>query len=296
MISQINNGIKRNAAAARRIDIGGYSLNSLLLEVVGRTELQPIVFIHGASTSLSDPLLSFREKLEGRAQLLFVDRPGHGASEQGSAANVLPDGQADAIAALMEMRGMRRAIIVGHSFGGAVAAAIALRHPDKVAGLVFLSPALYPWSGGVAWYYSAACAPVLGHLFSVLVVPVLGIMAINRATKAVFSPQAPPRGYIWKTRALEAITPAKFRHNAKELVALSNWAEAARRNYAMIKAPTVIITGDKDAIVSCDVQARQLSRDIAGSKLIVVPDIGHKSDLFAGDLVVKAIEDISEPD
>ena len=293
MISRIINNIKRNTAAASRIDVGGYSLNSLLLEAVGRKELKSVVFIHGASTSLSDPLLSFRAKFEGRAQILFVDRPGHGASDQGSATNVLPDGQADAVATLMEKRGMRRAIIVGHSFGGAVAAALALRHPEKVTGLVFLSPALYPWSGGVAWYYSAACVPVLGYAFSILIVPFLGLMAINRATKAVFAPQAPPRRYIWKTRALQAITPAKFRHNAKEIVALSSWAEAASTSYTRIHVPTVIITGDKDAIVSPEVHARQLSRDIAGSKLIVVPGIGHKSDFCAGDLVVAAIEDIS---
>lgn len=50
---------------AARIDVGGFKLNSLLLEPGGNADLPPIVFIHGASTSIYDPLLSFREKLEG---------------------------------------------------------------------------------------------------------------------------------------------------------------------------------------------------------------------------------------
>lgn len=137
-------------ARPQRIDVGGLKLNSILLQPGPKADLPPIVFIHGASTSLYDPMLSFRRKLEGRAKLLFVDRPGHGNSDAGAAANILPDAQAYAIATLMERRGIRRAIIVGHSLGGSIAAALAVRHPDRVAGLVFLSPAAYPWKGGVA--------------------------------------------------------------------------------------------------------------------------------------------------
>lgn len=148
-----------------RIDVGGYKLNSLLLEPQEQAELPPIVFLHGASASLYDPLLSFADKFRGRAKLLFVDRPGHGSSDIGGKDNILPDGQADAVAQLMKKRGIRKAIIVGHSFGGAITAAFALRHPEMVSGLVFLSPAVYPWPGGIAWYYTAASARVTGPLF-----------------------------------------------------------------------------------------------------------------------------------
>ncbi|WP_245480554.1 alpha/beta hydrolase [Neorhizobium sp. NCHU2750] len=276
-----------------RIDVGGYSLNSILVEAGRRKDLPPIVFIHGASTSLYDPMLSFREKLDGRARLLFVDRPGHGQSDAGGPENILPDGQADAISALMEKRGIGSAIIVGHSFGGAIAAALAIRHPDKVRGLVFLSPAVYPWSSGVAWYYDAASAPVAGALFSAIVVPPLGLLAINRATRAVFSPNQPPAGYVQKTKALQAIRPDAFRHNAKEIAALSDWAKVASRHYRQIKAPTIIITGDTDKIVSPDIHARHLARDIPGSRLIMVHNLGHKSDYIASDLAVAAIERIA---
>ena len=191
-----------------RIDVGGFRLNSVLVKASKGADLPAIVFIHGASANLYDPMLSFREKLEGRATMLFVDRPGHGRSDTGGPENILPDGQADAIARLMEKRGIRKAIIVGHSFGGAITAAFALRHPDKVVGLVFLSPAVYPWPGGVAWYYDAANAPISGALFSTILVPPLGIFAIGPATEGVFAPNRRPPDYVQKTNAWQALRPA----------------------------------------------------------------------------------------
>ena len=276
-----------------RIDVGGYRLNSILIEPGAKADLPPIVFLHGASTGLYDPVYSFREKLEGRARLLFVDRPGHGNSDIGDRRNILPDGQADAIARLMEKRGLAKAIVVGHSFGGAIAAALAVRHPEKVAGLVFLSPAVYPWPGGIAWYYNAARVPVTGHLFSALIVPPVGLLAIDAATKGVFAPNDRPDDYIEQTRAVQALRPAAFRHNAIEIAALSNWAKSASPSYRTITAPTVIITGDTDDIVSPDLHARHLARDIRGSRLIVVQNLGHKSDFVAADLAVAAIENLA---
>ncbi|MFJ6323339.1 MULTISPECIES: alpha/beta fold hydrolase [unclassified Rhizobium] len=292
-------GTARAVAASKnedrpvRIDVGGFRLNSVLLEAGRRADLPPIVFIHGASASLYDPMFSFRAKLQGRAKLLFIDRPGHGNSDIGGEQNILPDGQADAIAVLMKKRGIAKAIIVGHSFGGAIAASFAVRHADMVSGLVFLSPAVYPWDGGIAWYYEAASAPVTGPLFSTLIVPPVGIVAIDRATKGVFAPNPVPPDYIGRTHALQALRPVAFRHNAREVAALSDWAKVSSANYRKIKAPTVIITGDTDGIVSPEVHSRHLARDIRGARLIVVHNLGHKSDFVASDLAIAAIETVA---
>lgn len=276
-----------------RIDVGGFSLNSILVEPGKKPDLPPIVFIHGASASLYDPMFSFRAKLEGRAKLLFVDRPGHGNSDIGGKDNILPDGQADAIARLMKKRGISKAIVVGHSFGGAIAAALAMRHPDMVSGLVFLSPAVYPWDSGVAWYYDAASAPVTGPLFSTLVVPPLGLLAIDRATRGVFAPNRRPPDYVEKTRAMQALRPVAFRHNAQEVASLSDWARTASPGYRRISAPTVIITGDTDGIVSPEIHSRHLARDIRGATLVTVKNLGHKSDYVASDLAIAAIEKVA---
>ena len=294
-------GISASALAAdkgvvtgeMKLDVGGFKLNSLLLPASGKADLPPIVFIHGASTSLYDPMYAFAEPLKGRATLLFIDRPGHGLSDIGPKDNILPDAQADAIARLMEKRGIPKAIIVGHSLGGAITAAFALRHGDMVEGLVFLSPALYPWPGGISWYYDAARAPVAGLFFSTLIAPPAGLFALNAAVKGVFAPNPMPSDYVSKTKAYRALRPAAFRHNAQEVGALNGWAKTASANYKDIKAPTVIIAGDTDGVVSTEIHSKHLARDVHGAELIIVHNLGHKSDFAARDLAIAAIEKIS---
>lgn len=271
------------------VDIGGYRLNSVYLRA-SHPDLPPIVFIHGASTNLLDPMLSFRAKLEGRADLLFIDRPGYGFSERGGPQNAYPDGQADAIAAVMTKLGIRKAIIVGHSFGGAVVASFALRHPDMITGLVFLSPAVYPWPGGIAWYYRAASAPVTGWLFSTFIAPAGGLAAIGPAIRGVFAPNVAPKDYIGRTRALLALRPVAFHHNAVDIANLNDWAAKVSPHYPEIHKPAVVITGDHDSVVSPTIHAQHLARAIPGARLIIVHNMGHKSDYVAADIAVAAIE------
>lgn len=283
---------RSDRARGRRVDVGGYSLNSLRL-VAERPDLPPLVFIHGASTSLLDPLYAFRPVLEGRAHLLFVDRPGHGLSDRGPDANILPDAQGDAIARLMELRGFDRAIVVGHSYGGAVAAAMTLDHPERVIGTLFLAPALYPWPGGVAWYYNLAATRFLGAAFCQLVVPWAGRLAMKAAARGVFSPDPMPNDYLETTRAAEALAPAVFRHNAREISALLAWTERTHHRYRMIEAPTAIITGSRDDIVSPELHSWRLSRELLQTELSVVDGLGHKPDIHATELVVAAIEKLA---
>ncbi|MBO9194748.1 alpha/beta hydrolase [Rhizobium sp. 16-449-1b] len=280
------------SADEARIDVGGYRMNSLYLKT-RRPDLPPIVFIHGASANLHDPVFSFRDLLEGRADLLFVDRPGHGRSDRGGPENAFPDGQADAIADVMTKRGIKKAIIVSHSFGGAVAASFALRHPDRVLGLVFLSPAVYPWPGGIAWYYDAAKVPVTGALFSAIVVPPVGLAMIDSATRSVFAPNPRPPGYIRETRALQALGPKAFRDNAIDVANLLEWTKRNSPRYGRIHAPTVIISGDTDSVVSPDIHARHLARAIKGARLLMIHNMGHKSDYVARDVAVAAIESVA---
>ncbi|EKF41281.1 hypothetical protein NA8A_17348 [Nitratireductor indicus C115] len=274
----------------RLTDVGGYRMRSLLIEARENADLPPVLFIHGASTSLLDPLNAFREPLEGRASLFFVDRPGHGGSQAGPAENRRPDGQAHAIARLMDERGIGRAIVVGHSYGGAVAAALALEHPEKLRGLLLLSPVLYPWPGGIAWYYTASAMPVFGWLFTRLVVPLAGRLAMESAARSVFSPDPLPAGYIEKSRAIEAIQPAAFRHNAREIASLLDWTKENARRYAKIAANTIIVTGDTDDVVSPDIHSRQMAQAVPNAELIVIPGLGHKPDYCATDMVIASIE------
>ncbi|MBZ7923234.1 alpha/beta hydrolase [Ensifer adhaerens] len=272
------------------IDIGGYRLNSVHLPASGKADLPPVVFIHGASGNLLDQLHAFAPALDNRAEMLFVDRPGHGYSERGGAENDLPDGQAAAIARLMDKRGIGRAVIVGHSFGGAIAASFALHHPERTAGLILLAPATHPWPGGIDWYYRFTALPVIGWLFAHTLVTPLGQRRIEGGTRSIFSPNPRPGDYIDKTGPHLVLRPATFRNNARDIANLHAYLTATAPRYREITAQTVIITGDSDGIVLADIHSRGLARDIPGAELLWIGNLGHKPDYVVTDVVVAALE------
>ncbi len=278
------------------IDVGGMRLNSVFVPAGDKADLPPIVFIHGASGNLRDQMHAFRAKLEGRADLLFLDRPGHGYSERGGPENAWPDGQAHAIARLMEKRGIARAIIVGHSFGGAIAASFALEHPEKTAGLLFLAPATHPWPGGVDWYYDLAKMPAVGWLFTRLVALPAGLSRIDSGTRFVFAPNARPDDYMEATAPALVLRPAAFRNNATDVANLLDYVRRVQPRYAEIRTPTVIVTGDTDGVVYEEIHSRGLARDIAGSELVWIRNLGHKPDYVVTDLAIEALEKIAGRD
>ncbi|AXV16154.1 alpha/beta hydrolase [Neorhizobium sp. SOG26] len=274
-------------------DVGGFRMNAVHVPPSPNADLPPIVFIHGASGNLRDQQATFRPMLEGRAEMLFVDRPGHGYSERGGPENDFPDGQADAIARLMDKRGIDKAIIVGHSFGGAIAASFALYHPEKTAGLLFLAPATHPWPGSIDWYYKLTARPVLGRLFRHLLALPAGLLMMDGATRSVFSPNPCPASYKDDGAPALVLRPATFRYNAIDVANLNGYVTRVAPRYRQIKAPTVIITGDQDAIVAEEIHSVGLANDIAGSELIWIRNLGHKPDYVATDVAVAAIEKLS---
>ena len=275
------------------IDIGGFRLNSVHVARPATADLPALLFIHGASGNLRDPMAAFLKPLAGRAEMLFVDRPGHGYSERGDDANLTPDGQADAIASLLEKRGIDKVIVIGHSFGGATTASFALRHKGKVLGLVFLSPATHPWPGGVDWYYDIANLPYIGPLFCNTITLPAGLMRMKSGVESVFRPNPVPEGYLENAAIPLVLRPRNFCNNARDVANLLVYVRKTQPHYREITAPTVIITGDRDEVVYEELHSLGLNRDIAGSELVWVRGLGHKPDYVATDLVIAAIEKVA---
>ncbi|MEO3389140.1 alpha/beta hydrolase [Mesorhizobium sp. CAU 1741] len=281
---------RNNPPVGEFADIAGARLHYVHVAADTDADLPPIVFIHGASGNLLDQMGPARPLLEGRAEMLFMDRPGYGWSERGSG-NEDPDGQADAIAALMDNRGIASAVIVGHSFGAAVAAALTLRHPDKVQGVVFLSGATHPWPGGAtSWYYDIAAIPFLGRLFVETLAWPGGVLQIDGASSSVFSPNEKPERYVEDAGIRLVLRPAAFRANAIDVAGLYDHAVRTAPRYGEIAVPTIVISGNRDTVVLERIHSVGLARDIPGAELVWVDNLGHKPDWVAPDLVAVAIE------
>ena len=134
----------------RFVEVAGGRLH--LLEL-GSPDAPPVVLLHGASGNLQDMRLALGDRLAARYHVILVDRPGHGWSDRPDGpADGSPARQAALIHQALERIGVTRAIVVGHSWSGALATAYALAYPADVTGLVLLAPVTHPWPGGVGWY------------------------------------------------------------------------------------------------------------------------------------------------
>lgn len=286
---------RRNPPVGAFAEIDGARIHYVHIPAPAGADLPPVVFIHGASANLKDQMLPLKPLLEGRAEMLFLDRPGFGWSERGG--NETLAAQADTIAALMDRLGIEKAVIVAHSFGGAITTAFARQHPDKTLGLVFLSPATHPWPGGAtAWYYKLTATPAIGWLFSETLAYPAGMLQIGDATACVFSPNDVPNRYVGNASIPLVLRPSAFRANARDVAQLYDYVRAASPGYRAIKAPTVVISGDRDKVVYATIHSVGLERDIPGAELVWVHNLGHKPDWIAPDLVVGAIEKVAGRD
>jgi len=284
---------RNNPASGEFAMINGTRLHYVLDRAGDGGDLPPVVFLHGASGNLKDQMTAFRDRISGRADLLFIDRPGHGWSSRGPKSNELPDGQAATVAALMDSLGIGRAVIVGHSFGGAITATFALNHPDKTAGAVFLAPVSHPWPGGVDWYYDLTPMPVIGRIFSETLALPFGLLRLKPGTACVFTPNRPVNDYLERTGVALVLRPWHFRANATDVSRLRAYVARVAPRYAEISAPAVVITGNKDAIVLPRIHSLGLERDLPNAELVWIENLGHKPDYIATDIAIAAIEKIA---
>ncbi len=123
----------------------------------GGPEGAPVVLLlHGWAVTADLNWFPAYPALAERYRVVALDHRGHGRGVRPSDGIVrLPD-CADDAAAVLDVLGIDRAIIVGYSMGGAVAQLVWHRHPERVAGLVLASTARHFQGGPITdlWYRS----------------------------------------------------------------------------------------------------------------------------------------------
>ncbi len=99
-------------------------------------DLETVVFVHGAGMDHTVWVLPTRYFARHRRNVLAVDLPGHGRSDDPLLPTV--EEMADWIVRLLDAASLDKAAVVGHSMGSLVSLAAAARHPERVRALVMI--------------------------------------------------------------------------------------------------------------------------------------------------------------
>lgn len=251
-------------------------INGANVHVLTQGERGPaVLMIHGASANAREFTWSLAPRLADSHRVFMVDRPGHGHSERLAEAETLRVQAGQAAGVLKSLGAGEKAVIVGHSFGGAVALRLALDHPELVEGLVLLAPVSHDWGGGgEAWYNKYAGDPLIGPLFTQLV-PLIGPGQVRGGVTNVFSPQPAPEGYFEKSGIGLLFRPDNFAANAEDVNALQDELAAQQKRYDEIKVPIVVFSGAKDTVISPPLHVGKLKHQVENLELVKLPEGGH---------------------
>ncbi len=276
-------------ARGRMIEVAGATLN--VVDIGPRDAPgPPVAMIHGASSNLEVMRQPLGERLARNHRVILIDRPGHGWSTRARQEDSTPAIQGRMIDEALEKLGVGPAILVVHSWSGALGARMALDHPRRVAGLVMLAPVAYPWRGGVGWYTKLVAIPVIGPLLAYTITLPLGYFLAGPGARGVFLPQVMPDGFVGNTATALVLRPREFLANARDVVTLRAAVEEQAPRYVDIRVPAVVISGEVDKTVTTNIHSRPFAKAVPNAKLIVLPDVGHMVQNAAPELVISEIE------
>jgi pimeloyl-ACP methyl ester carboxylesterase len=275
-------------AQGRIIEVAGARLH--VVELGPRDAAgPPIVMLHGASSNLR-VMRPLADRLAGDHRVILIDRPGHGWSTRARLDDSTPAIQGRMIEQALDKLGVGPAILVVHSWAGALGARMALDYPQRVAGLVMLAPVAYPWRGGVGWYNRLIATPVIGPLLAYTITLPLGYFLTDAGARYVFLPQTMPDRFVGSTATPLLLRPRAFLANAWDLVTLKAAVKEQVPRYAEIGVPVVVIAGDADKTVYPDIHSRPFAAAVPQTRLIILPGVGHMVQDAAPELVMREID------
>jgi pimeloyl-ACP methyl ester carboxylesterase len=132
-----NDYVKRGSVASETEE-GTFDVSYLTSGSSGRR----VIFLHGTPGAAQDYYRLIRNA-PADIEYLVIDRPGYGETTPHKLVASL-ETQADALVPLLIEKNGQKPILVGHSSGGPIAAMTAIRHGDKIDGLLLTSSSLDP--------------------------------------------------------------------------------------------------------------------------------------------------------
>jgi pimeloyl-ACP methyl ester carboxylesterase len=244
-----------------------------------------IVLVHGVAGS-SSTWVPIMPLLAERFTVVAPDLLGHGESAKPRGDYSL-GAYASGIRDLLVVLGHDRATFVGHSLGGGIAMQLAYQYPHLCERLVLLA------SGGlgkeVSMLLRVISLPGAEYVMPVVMTPRLhgAAATIGRAVGRLGLQGGPLVGEIWSSyaRLTDRRAQLSFVHTVRAVIDVAGQRiNASDRLYLAQDVPTLIVWGDRDAVIP--VSHGHLAHElIPGSRLEIVEGAGHFLVLERPDIV-----------
>jgi pimeloyl-ACP methyl ester carboxylesterase len=251
----------------------------------GKLGPHELVLLHGQPGSPAD-WLSLAGRLPAQLHAVAADRPGYGSSPQaagGFAAN------ARALLDDLDARGVRHAVLVGHSYGGGVALSAASLAPERVAAVVLLA-SIGP--GCVNSWDRLLAAPGAGQLCALVawrLTPWMARARLARIRRRRGRPLRPDEHINWQVwgRAGRQHRPL-WRTFLIEQRALLRELGELESAIPSVQAPVLLLADPEDTQVPLGTAIR-LAQTLPDARLKLVHGAGHHLPRRAADVVADAI-------
>lgn len=218
----------------------------------GANGVTPLILLHGIADSwrIFEPLLA---ELPEIVHAYSLSQRGHGDSDRPATGYRTHDFAED-LRLFMDALQIPKAIIVGASSGGFTARSFAATHPERTAGLILLG--------------SPATLKGRPNPFTELNDPLDSGFVRSFAESILSRPPA--------AEAMASMIAENLKAPAHVWLETSNglFEEPFPGELAKIQVPTLIVWGDRDAIILKEDQLA-LAEAIEGAKLVVHPGSGH---------------------
>jgi len=211
-----------------------------------------LVLIHGIAGQLQHFTYAMLDLLKHDYRVIVVDRPGCGYSTVSHGDGASLADQARMIDELLGQLGVEKAVLVGHSLGGAVALRMSLDFSDRVAGLALLCPLTQPQSEVPnALKGLQVRASWLRHLLGNTIAIPLGKITANKMLAEAFAPEHCPEDFMIRAGAVLGLRPRAFVAACSDMMAVHmEMPEQAARYAGELVVPGGILYGADDVLLS----------------------------------------------
>lgn len=278
-----NRDVVFNADYSRFTEVDGVRVH---YQEAGQSDAPAMILIHGFAASNLVWSKVLLEIAENGLRVIAPDLLGYGYSDKPRQFDYTILRQAEMVVSLMKQLGIERGVVVGSSYGGAIAATIALDHPELVEKLILIGAVT---NNKPTRYLLMRLfgSPIIGDILSPLVVGSRSLLRLRM--KRVYD------RHSWELdeRRVDARhLPLRTRGAHRAVIrTVRRWdAERISREAHLITQPTLVLWGDTDREVPLG-DGKRLHEEIPNSRLIVFQACGHLPHEEYPQAVIKVISE-----